>query len=151
MRSRLQGQILLALWLTGLLTVCLWLQVNWPPGWRQLLAIVTVVCTGLAGYFGWRNSAQGQLAWDGRLWRWESPGYQSGVAEQMLSVVADFQHVLLLRMENQAHATLWLWVERTAAPERWLDLRRAVYSPQRASDAALSVRARRVDETLPSP
>ncbi len=113
--------------------------------------MATVICAGLAGYFGWKNSALGQLAWDGQSWRWESPGYQSGLAEQRMSVVGDFQHVLLLRMENQAHATLWLWLERTAAPERWLDLRRAVYSPQRPSGASLSANARPVDEMPASP
>ena len=139
MRSRLQGQILLGLWLAGWLVVGLWLQASPQIDWRQVLAIVTAVCAGLAAYYNWKNSALGQLAWDGQFWRWESPGYQSGVAEQALSVVADFQHALLLRLENKAHASLWLWIERKAAPERWMDLRRAVYSPQRASDQAYRV------------
>ena len=91
----------------------------------------TVVAGG-AAYAGWKNAPVGQIAWDGQLWRWESLGYQTGIAEQQLSVVADFQSVLLLRIENQAHASLWLWAERAAMPERWLDLRRAVYSPHRA-------------------
>ena len=115
------------------------------------LAIVTVVCSGWVAYYGWQNSALGQLVWDGQVWRWESPGYQSGAAELILSVVADFQLVLLLRVENKAHASLWLWVERKTAPERWMDLRRAVYSPPRASGAALSAGSRHVDETPLSP
>lgn len=100
--------------------------------WRLFLAATVMILAGLAAYRGWKNSPVGQLAWDGQFWRWEGPGYQSGVAEQKLSVVVDFQILLLLRLENPAHAHLWLWAERHALPERWLDLRRAVYSPQKA-------------------
>ena len=69
--------------------------------------------------------------WDGQCWRWEGIGYLAGVAEQQLTVVVDFQNLLLLRLENPAHAHLWLWAERHVLPERWLDLRRAVYSPHK--------------------
>ena len=97
------------------------------------MALIAVAVAGAAACHGWKNSPVGQLAWDGQLWRWESPGYQTGVAEQKLVVIVDFQHLLLLRIENQAHASLWLWPERKALPERWLDFRRAVYSPDKAA------------------
>lgn len=97
--------------------------------WRLLLAGFSVLLAGLAARITWKNLPGGQLAWDGEVWRWESPGYQTGAGEHALSVIADFQQRLLLRLENQAHASLWLWVEQNAMPERWLDLRRAVYSP----------------------
>ena len=99
--------------------------------WRISLVAVLVLVAGFAALYGWRNSPAGNLAWDGQSWRWESPGYQTGVAEQQLSVLADFQNVLLLRIQNQAQASLWLWVERKAFPERWPDLRRAVFSQAR--------------------
>ena len=100
--------------------------------WRLLLAGFSVLLAGLAARITWKNLPDGQLAWDGEVWRWESPGYQAGAGEHALSVIADFQQRLLLRLENQAHASLWLWVEQNAMPERWLDLRRAVYSPHRS-------------------
>ena len=100
----------------------------------MIVAVFTsVVGGGLAAYTGWKNSPVGTLAWDGQGWRWESQGYQAGVAEQQLSVIADFQHVLLLRIENQAHASMWLWSERQSAPERWMDFRRGVWSPERSA------------------
>ena len=55
----------------------------------------------------------------------------TGVTEQKLTVIVDFQSLLLLRLENPAYAHLWLWAERHVLPERWLDLRRAVYAPHR--------------------
>ena len=97
-----------------------------------------VIGVGMMAYHGWKNSPVGQLAWDGQVWRWNGPGYQAGVAEYELLVAADFNNVMLLRVENQAHAKLWLWAERRAFPARWLDLRRAVYSPHRASQGLVS-------------
>ena len=134
-RSRVQGLVLLVLWCAGALGVALWAQATREVDWRILCAFVAVLLAGAAVYTGWKNSPVGQLAWDGQSWRWESPGYQTGVAEQTLSVVADFQNLLMLRLENQAKARLWLWTERGASPARWMDLRRAVYSPHRAPRA----------------
>ena len=104
--------------------------------WRLFLALTAVTLAGLAAYVGWKNSPVGQLAWDGQFWRWEGPGYQTGAAEQKLSVIVDCQNLLLLRLENPAHARLWLWAERRSLPERWLDFRRAVYSPHKGIEQA---------------
>ena len=102
------------------------------PDWRMLLAGSSVLLAGLAARTTWGNLPGGQLAWDGDVWRWESAGYQTGVGEHALSVIADFQQRLLLRLENPDGASLWLWVEQNAMPERWLDFRRAVYSPHKS-------------------
>ena len=75
----------------------------------------------------------GQLAWDGQAWRWDSRGYQAGEVTYSVTVAFDFQSVLLLRVGNPARASLWLWAEGSAFPQRWLDLRRAVYSPHRGA------------------
>jgi toxin CptA len=134
-RSRFQGWLLLGLWFAGLLLVSLWVYVAQQVDWRTVFAFVAVLAAGVGAYIGTRSAPAGQLSWDGEVWRWETLIYQAGIAEFELSVVADFQHRLLLRLQNQAQAKLWLWVERQAAPERWLDLRRAVYSPHRSTVA----------------
>lgn len=102
------------------------------------MALTLVLGAGLASLYGWKNSPVGQLAWDAQVWRWEGPGYKAGIAEYELSVALDFQYLMLLRIENQAHAKLWLWAERRANPTRWLDLRRAVYSPHRSAGSVVS-------------
>jgi toxin CptA len=132
-RSRFQGWLLAFVWCGGLLLAFWWAAAMRQIDWRIFLAGGCIAAAGVTAYIGWKNAPVGQLAWDGQHWRWESPGYQTGIAEQQLSVIADFQHLLLLRIENPAHASLWLWLERRALPERWLDLRRAVYSPHRLS------------------
>lgn len=134
-RSPLLGKVLLVFWLAGLLSVLLWWYATGRFDWRIALGLAAVLMAGLAARTSWTRVAGGQLAWDGDLWHWESASYQAGVAEHQLSVVADFQTRLLLRLENQARASLWLLAEQCAMPDRWLDLRRAVYSPHKLPTA----------------
>lgn len=103
----------------------------------MVLAMIAVLLAGIAARTSWTRLPAGQLAWDGDVWRWESAGYKAGIAEHEVSVVADFQRIVLLRLENQAHASMWLWLEQSVLPERWLDLRRAVYSPHKKPSALL--------------
>lgn len=131
-RSHWQAFLFSAFWLAALLLASVWTLGSQQLGWRQAVGLITVMGAGLAAWHGWKNAPVGQLTWDGQVWRWEGPGYQAGVAEYELSAALDFQNVMLLRLENQAHAKLWLWAERRAFPTRWLDLRRAVYSPHRS-------------------
>ena len=130
-RSHVYGLGLLCLWLAGVLLVCTWVLGGQLVGWRQLTGVAAVFGAGWMAFRGWKNLPAGQLAWDGQVWRWEGRGYQAGVAQYELWAAADFKNAMLLRIENQAHATLWLWAERRALPARWMDLRRAVYSPRR--------------------
>ena len=131
-RSFFQGCLLAGFWCAGLLVTAAWFYAAGRLDWRIFLVAFMALAAGFAAFHGWQHSPAGNLAWDGQLWRWESASYQTGVAEQKILILADFQNVLLLRIENQAGASLWLWAERKAAPDRWMDLRRAVYSPARA-------------------
>ncbi len=135
-RSRFQGRVLVALWFAGLAVTLLWAVSAPRLDWRLGVAVLALLTAAAAAWSGWRHAPSGQVRWDGQVWHWESPGYRSGTPVLALSVVLDFQRVLLLRLENQDHATLWLWAHRAAMPERWMDLRRAVYSRRKASPAA---------------
>jgi toxin CptA len=133
-RSRFQAWFLVSLWLAGVLLAVSWFLMVPRLDWRLDVVCLSIAVTGVAALAAWKNSPSGQLVWDGQMWCWESPGYQAGVAEQQLSVIADFQGLMLLRIENQARASMWLLMEKAAMPERWLDLRRAVHSPRRTSN-----------------
>ena len=137
-RSRFQGGVLAALWLAGVLVTLLWALTAPRLDWRLGVAMAALMVAGAAAWSGWRRAAGGQLHWDGQLWYWESQGYQSGTPVRALSVALDFQRVLLLRLENHDHVTLWLWAHRASMPERWMDLRRAVYSRRKAWPTAMS-------------
>ncbi|TAG33317.1 MAG: hypothetical protein EAZ34_07795 [Polaromonas sp.] len=119
------------MWLTGFLSTLLWIHESHVFDGRSYLALTVVMLAGAAAYKGWKSTPAGQLTWDGQCWRWEETGHLTGVTEQKLTVVFDFQTLLLFRLESPTCAHLWLWAERSVQPERWLDLRRAVYAPHR--------------------
>ena len=130
-RSAFLANLLLGLWLAGLFSELWWYENARQLDWRAALASFAVLIAGIAARISWTNLPVGQLAWDGDVWKWESARCQAGVAEHELSVIVNCQHRLLLRLENHARISLWLWAEQNAMPERWLDFRRAVYSPHR--------------------
>ena len=126
---------MLGLWLAGLALVLAWHALTQASGWRLGAGCSAVLLAGLGAGLSWKNLVRGQLAWDGEVWRWADERCHSAMAEHELSVVADFQRCLLLRLEDPAGASLWLWAERPSLPEHWLDLRRAVHSPRKSSGA----------------
>lgn len=75
----------------------------------------------------------GILAWNGAEWSLHL-GDES-LAELPVPtgvrVLRDFQSQLCLVAEEVGGRRYWLWMERSRLPERWGDLRRAVYSPAR--------------------
>jgi toxin CptA len=135
-RSSFLGGLLLGLWLAGALLTLAWASLASLSGAPLLAAGAAVLLAGLAAALHWKNTPSGQLVWDGQAWCWVSAADPAGVAAPDAAVVADLQRWLLLRLESQSGACLWLWAERQSAPERWLALRRAVYSPHRFSSTA---------------
>ena len=101
--------------------------------WRIASGGAAVLAAGLSLYKTWRDAPCGQIDWDGAIWRWQSAKDGTVSIEQSLSVVADFQKRLVLVIESGSGVRLWLCAERMAFPERWIDFRRAVYSPRRTS------------------
>lgn len=131
-RSRLQAQLLLLVWLGSAAAISYWMATVQELGWRQVLGASTLALSGALAWTFWKNSPVGHLSWDGQAWYWESKGYPSGAAEQTVSVAFDCQMMMLLQIDNPAQARLWIWAEKRMFAERWLDFRRAVYSPHRA-------------------
>ncbi len=91
-------------------------------GIALLVWLLGVVCVS---HF-WLRSPVGELVWSGKSWSMESPLAIHAVP--VLEVHLDLQAFLWLRLERSGLRPQWVWLERRTAPERWLDLRRAVYS-----------------------
>ncbi|MFT3814096.1 MAG: hypothetical protein QM740_12035 [Acidovorax sp.] len=108
-----------------------------PAGLLALAAVLWMVSTTLALRFIARLPA-GPLAWDGAVWSFTPQGGPA-IAGQ-LQLHADGQRFLLLRLLPEGGRGQWLWATRPMQPERWADLRRAVYS-----------RARRDAPGIPTP
>ncbi len=138
-RSRFQALLLAGLWCAGALATLCWLYSGQQARWHVVLSVVALAGAGLAALAGWKKTEVGQIVWDGQSWRREGVGYQSGIAEQRISVIADFQDLLLLRMQCDTQRSACVWCERSAFPERWLDFRRALFSPGRYAGSSRAV------------
>jgi hypothetical protein len=97
-------------------------------GLAGVLAALVLACWAL---WCWARAPAGVLSWDGQAWRWSARAGASG----LLKVRLDFQGLLLVQWQPPPAPVEWLWLERRADPQRWADLRRAVYS--RANPDAL--------------
>ena len=121
-RSRFMAGTAAALWLAGAAAIVLWCAQSSSPGWRQGCALAVLAAAGGFAALAWWRTPEGELAWDGRAWSW-----RAGTAGGALHVALDLQNHLLVRWQA-AGASCWLWLERARRPERWHELRRAVYS-----------------------
>jgi hypothetical protein len=91
----------------------------------------------VAAWLALRAQAPGELCWDGQYWLLDGGGERGGA---LASIHLDLQSLMLVRLAPAGGGTQWLWLERRAAPERWRDLRRALYARAVATraDAAAS-------------
>ena len=135
-RSRVLGALLLALLFTGAGVVAAWV------GFGARDAVLSAaVALGLwllaaagASHFWWRQP-RGVLQFDGQAWTL-GPTAKSFSGPLALSVapevLLDLQAHLWVRVAPIGRSSQWLWLERSSQPERWMDLRRAVYSRARS-------------------
>ena len=123
-RPRLAGQLAAGLWLVGAASTFFWLR-EAGPAWGQAAAATALMAIGIMALLSWWRSPRGDLHWDGTAWTGPAGG-----ALDSLDVALDVQRALLVRWQAAPSAG-WLWLERSRCPQRWLDLRRAVYSRAR--------------------
>jgi hypothetical protein len=133
-RSRGATRILIALWALGACCAGASCYLFDSAGWRQLLLVLSVAFAGVAAGFGLRRDGAAVLHFDGLCWSLTGADKTRGVRAAKATVALDFQSLMLLRLAEPGRAGRWIWIEQRAMPERWRDVRRAVYS--RAPSAA---------------
>ena len=135
-RSRVLGALLLALLFIGAGVVAAWV------GFGARDAVVSAaVALGLwllaaagAAHFWW-GQPRGVLQFDGQAWTLgqTAKSFSGPLALSVPpEVLLDLQAHLWVRVVPMGRASQWLWLARSSQPERWMDLRRAVYSRARS-------------------
>ncbi|SFO72079.1 hypothetical protein SAMN05216567_102302 [Variovorax sp. OK605] len=141
-RSRGATRLLVVLWALGACCAGTSCYLSDSAGWRQLLLVLSVAFAGVAAGFGLRRDGAGTLHFDGLHWSLSAGDASRSVHAARALVALDFQSLMLLRFSEPGRARRWLWVEQRAMPERWRDVRRAVYSrPPSAAPAGDTWRA----------
>lgn len=131
-RSRAVGAVLAAVALAGAAVLYAW----WLPGAGQgvipALAGSSAWLAAVAGaWHWWLGQFCGELHWDGQQWWLDAllPGRSPVMLQGAPEVQWDLQgHLWVCVQEAQGRQRFWLWLESRQQPERWADLRRAVYS-----------------------
>ena len=121
----------MAMGLLALATLAVFARGLTPMDTRVLLLFMACMATSGMAYAGWKKSPQGSLRWDGQHWYW------SGFATSPvchLSVLMDFQNVVLVSIESDGLAAVYLWLEATPGDTSWRPLRRAMVSSKAVSD-----------------
>lgn len=98
-----------------------------------------------AGVWQFLNQLEpGLLDWNGQSWHWVTVAQADddssqrvglvGSANQkgVISVRFDGQRCMLIKLDMSTGQARWLWLEQGFAPQRWHDVRRAVYSRAKA-------------------
>ncbi|MDL9998408.1 hypothetical protein QTI24_07350 [Variovorax sp. J22P240] len=125
-RSRYAERLLLGLWALGVLGVTVACVQAAGFDWRQGILALSAAVAGLAAWTGvLRCTDPADLSFDGQHW---SISGHAALRTAQASVVLDLQALLLVHLSEPARARRWVWVDRRAMPERWRDLRRALYS-----------------------
>ncbi|MDQ6882547.1 MAG: hypothetical protein M3150_10675 [Pseudomonadota bacterium] len=124
-RPLVAGLLAGGLWLAGAVVTLVWTFEADAPGWRQGAAMLAVGACGAYALLSWIHLATGELHWDGV--GWTAPG---ALPPGLLEVALDLQRLVLVRWIGPGRSR-WLWLEQKRCPQRWRDLRRAVYSRAR--------------------
>lgn len=124
-RSHGAARLLSALWIAG---ACCSGAALYPFGhmaWRQVLLVSSVVLTATVARRTLGPVLAADLVFDGQDW---SLAGQDASKAARIAVLLDIQSLVLVRLDEPTKRARWLWLERRARPERWQDLRRAIYS-----------------------
>ena len=135
-RSRGATRILVVLWTLGACCAGASCYLFDSAGWRQLLLVLSVVFSGVAAGFGLRRDGAATLHFDGLHWSLTGADPTRGVRAARAKVALDFQSLILVRLSEPGRAARWVWLEQRSMPERWRDVRRAVYARAPSAEPA---------------
>ena len=130
-RAILPVILAIAVWLFGLTLFAVWRSGSPEFDWRARMLVFLLAAT--AAVIVWRVGRQGasRLYWDGANWSWQADGTQMESVAMSLTVVADFQRLIIVSLTLANGRRVWLGIHRSDFPERWLDCRRAIHLPGR--------------------
>jgi len=131
-RSSFYGTLLLGIHLIGASVLSAWAAVSDAPGLGHVAAFALWLTSASLSMWSWRRAPAGALTWDGQHWLWTGGDLSHPVA---LSVALDLQSLMLIQLCSSEAPSLWVWLERRAAPARWRPCRRAVFARQPVDQA----------------
>ena len=124
-RSRLARRLLWGIWALGAGAFAAWCVQFSGVLWRTALMGVVLALAALAAWAASRLGEGVRLHWNGMHWSCEGAACRRAAGA---TVHLDLQSVMLVRLSQPSAPAVWLWLERSNDPQRWLDLRRALHA-----------------------
>ena len=90
----------------------------------------------VAASIGLRRDGASTLHFDGLAWSLNGADPARSVRAGRAAVALDLQSLLLVRLTEPGRARRWIWLDQSTVPERWRDLRRALYARAPAAEPA---------------
>ena len=125
-RSRFQRLFFTFVLAVGFAACITWTQSVAIVDWRQGLCCLLLLVAGLGALRGLQQPDTALLAWDGQNWQIQKLLGSTSEPGQLL-VRLDLQFFMLLEFRTESASAHWFWLDRVAAPGKWLALRRAAY------------------------
>jgi hypothetical protein len=115
------GPLLVLGWLTGTLAIVLA-----GPGfaWQWSTAGVALLLSGALARRFWNRFPIGELTWDGQTWWW--PSHPEACEAPVVRL--DMQRHMLVQLPSVGADCSWIWLEASADPRAWPELRRALFA-----------------------
>ena len=124
-RSHLARRLLWATWGLGAVAFAAWCVQFDGERWRTALLALVLACGAFGAARASRLGEGVRLTWDGLHWSCSgSPAFEEAYA----LIHLDLQSLMLARLHQPGRGAAWLWLDRSAFPSRWLDLRRALHA-----------------------
>lgn len=125
--TKSRWHLYLIVWLTLLAVMSVGVFVYTQPtsdglAWMPVVASPVTIAVALVA---WHNSPVGLLHWDGRSWHWS--GFAAAQACS-LSLLLDFQKVVLVSLKRPGMQPVWLWLQAAPGDLSWIAVRRAIVS-----------------------
>lgn len=130
-RSRWHGRCIAFLSLLSLASTGAFIRAQPVIDTRSAALVLLVLLTSTVACIRWRKSPSGCLHWDGQQWSWSQR--EDAPQACRLSMLMDFQRVVLVLLRTDARHPVWLWLEATPGDTNWQTLRRAMVSSQSPS------------------
>ena len=123
-------RLILVLWLLGCVAALVFLMQSPLHPETLALLLASLALSGAVALVGWKKTPCGLLRWDGQAWHWS---VFADADPCHVTLLLDFQKVMLVRVYSMAGRRQWLWLDASQAGKAspWIALRRAVVGSRR--------------------
>lgn len=130
LRSRRWAALLCGLFCLSGLVLALWFSARAAGTFALAAGLLLWSVSGYAAWRSWRAPLPRFVCWDGQAWQLDYGSPSDTLVMKDVQVCLDLQTSVWVVVRPFEGRPLWLWLDADAMTHRWMDFRRALYSPR---------------------